>query len=221
MEGLRVALIAMVYTVIIFITLLCIFINLIFGTKDVCFHVSTTLSVWLLLTQPHVSTFRHQIHPRATVEMGVGNLLGHLSWLDPLLDFQNRAWGLSNGNCVSEIVNAWSLPRYVLNLLCRALTQTTSIAAPTYPLCAHVSSAVVIAAIRDGSAVHSVCCRGDCFRIFLWRHCGPGKESRDCRIWSCVWCPPSVRSVSTMNHHLHCTYVSEKGSLLVCSKRLQ
>ena len=139
--------------------------------------------------------------------MGVGNLLGHLSWLDPLLDFQNRAWGLSNGNCVSEIVNAWSLPRYVLNLLCRALTQTTSIAAPTYPLCAHVSSAVVIAAIRDGSAVHSVCCRGDCFRIFLWRHCGPGKESRDCRIWSCVWCPPSVRSVSTMNHHLHCTYV--------------
>ena len=61
--------------------------------------------------------------------------------------------------------------------------------------CAHISPAVATAAIRDGSSLHFVRRGSHYFWIFLWRYCGPGKKSLDCRIRNHVRCPPGVRPI--------------------------
>jgi len=61
--------------------------------------------------------------------------------------------------------------------------------------CAHISPAVATAAIRDGSSLHFVRRGSHYFWILLWRYCGPGKKSLDCRIRNHVRCPPGVRPI--------------------------
>ena len=118
--------------------------------------------------------------------------------------WQTRAW-LEYGYWVfvAPIANCVVLAQPILCSSCIILPERLSCLCSFLLLtlsrtkCAHVSPAVVTAAIRDGSFLRFVRRGSHYFWILLWGYCGPGKKSLDCRIRSYLRCPPGVMLMDT------------------------